>query len=273
MRVFSAKRVSALLMSTLLTGVATLPSLGAPANKALTASVSTDKQANANSANGLVGKAYVQMRSGNWAFAIGELCNALRFQRNNPLARRYLCYSLLQAGAPRDAISQLDALSQLKQAIPFDLCMRGDALQQLGESDKAVEALKAALQMDAKSDYIRTKLIEALQSYGKFQEASAICAEGYYGATTAPLRERYHETFNVLQQQRAILAQRNLGIQIAASPSYPMMPQQPAVQTAPALAQPAAATAKSGDKAAAAAADADNDDDTATASTAAKTTK
>lgn len=225
MQVFNARRaVSALLISTFAMTVTTTAGLTAPAKKD-----AAEKPADDGSA-AMIKKAYQDMTTGNWAFAVSELCTLLRTQRNNALARRYLCYSLLQAGAPRDAITQLDALSQMSTAIPFDLCMRGDALMQLGEGDKAIEALRAAMAMDQKSDYIRGKLIEALQTYGKFQEASAYCAEGYYAAK-GPLKDHYLEVFNTLQQQRALLAQRNLGIQIAATASYPMMPPQSITQS------------------------------------------
>ncbi len=64
--------------------------------------------------------------------------------------------------------------------------MRGDALAQLGESDKATEAYRKALEIAPRSDSAREKLIESLRQDGKFQEATALCAEGYFASRVGP---------------------------------------------------------------------------------------
>jgi tetratricopeptide (TPR) repeat protein len=89
--------------------------------------------------------------------------------------------------------------------------MRGQALQMMGEFDKAAEAYKAAIGMDPKNDYVRDKLIDALQTSGKYQEASAICADGYYGAADKKRKDHYLIVFNQIQEARAVLHEKSGG--------------------------------------------------------------
>jgi tetratricopeptide (TPR) repeat protein len=177
----------------------------------MTATTPTYAVPSPNDTMAFLKKAYSQIGSGNFDTAINTLCVAIRNDRNSVMARRYLCYALLQRGDARQAISQLDALAQLNQGIPFDLCMRGQALQMIGEFDKATEAYKAAMGMDPKNDYVREKLIDALQNSGKYQEASAICADGYYGTADRKMKDHYLESFNQIQTARAYLHEKSGG--------------------------------------------------------------
>jgi len=209
-------------------------------------------------AQALIGRAYGDMRASNWPFAVAELCAALRYDRNSVTARRYLCYSLLHTGNAQDALSQLNSLATLNQSIPFDECMRGEALTMIGESDKGLEALKNALSMDPSSDYIRNELVEMLQSYARYQEAAGYCAEGYFGAKSVPMKQRYLLLYNNLQQLRALLAQRTLGVQIATTSSFPMKVPPPRVK-------PGVADKTDAKKAATASEATDTDEDTSSA--------
>lgn len=153
----------------------------------------------------LLKRAYTQLASGSLDEAVGSLGAVLKLDRNNAIARRYLCYALLQRGDAREAIAQLDALSLLNCGIPYDLCMRGQALQLLGEYKKATEAFKAAIGLDPTSDYIRDKLIDSLQMSGDYKEAAAVCADGYYVSQDKRQKDHYLETFNQVQQARTYI--------------------------------------------------------------------
>jgi tetratricopeptide (TPR) repeat protein len=166
----------------------------------------------------LLKKAYAQLVSGNIDEAINILCLLIKNDRNNVSARRYLCYALLQRGDARQALEQLDALAQLNKGIAFDVCMRAQALQSLGELDKATGGFRAAMGMDPKSDYIRGKLIDSLQMSGKYQEASAVCAKGYYANTDKKVKDHYLQSFNSIQQARAYLRERG-GIEVTTTTS------------------------------------------------------
>jgi len=166
-------------------------------------SVPVPVQTNTSEVVELLKKAYSELGSGSVDQAVGTLCAVIKLDRNSAMGRRYLCYALLQRGEAREAIAQLDALAQLNCGIPFDLCMRGQALQLMGEYRKATEALKAAVGLDPTSDYIRDKLIDSLQMSGDYKEASAECADGYYAAQDKKLQNHYLEVYNQIQQARA----------------------------------------------------------------------
>jgi tetratricopeptide (TPR) repeat protein len=153
----------------------------------------------------LLKKAYAQLGSGSVDDAIGTLNSVIKLDRNSAMARRYLCYALIQRGEPREAISQLDALAQLNCGVPFDLCMRGQALQLLGEYKKATESFKAAIGLDPTSDYIRDKLIDSLQMSGDYKEAAAVCADGYYASQDKKQKDHYLDIFNQVQQARTYI--------------------------------------------------------------------
>jgi len=153
----------------------------------------------------LLKKAYSQLGSGSVDDAVGTLCAVIKLDRNSAMGRRYLCYALIQRGEAREAIAQLDALSYLNSGIPFDLCMRGQALQLLGEYRKATEALKAAIGLDPTSDYIREKLIDSLQMSGDYKEAAAVCADGYYASQDKKQKDHYLDVFNQVQQARTYI--------------------------------------------------------------------
>jgi tetratricopeptide (TPR) repeat protein len=268
MLLLSAKQIANSLLSAMLLGGCASPGWAAVAAGVKPARHANVKaggvavtQAPVSQASKLISRAYNEMRMQNWGFAISDLCTVLRYQRNNVGARRYLCYSLLQFGNAPDAIAQLDALATLNRGIPFDQCMRGEAFAAMGDTEKAVELLKSALAMDPTSDYVRAKLIDTLQSYGKYQDAAMICYEAYVNAKTAPTKAHYLTLFDMLQQERAILAQKTPGTKVATTSSFPILRS----QHGPALGAPNGATTK--DTKPAVAAD-DPDPDTPTPATA-----
>jgi tetratricopeptide (TPR) repeat protein len=207
-----------------------VPSEKASSDKAPTANPTATKAASTavspkpvTEADKLVARAYIDMRAQNWPYAVAALCQALKLERNNAMARRYLCYSLLQSGNAKDTVSQLDALATLNKGMALDMCMRGEALAAMGDNEKASDALREALEQDPNNDYIRGKVIETMQSLGKFQDAAMVCSEGYFAAKGAPQKKHYLVLFNTLQQQRAFMAQRTLGMQLANTNSFPMI--------------------------------------------------
>jgi tetratricopeptide (TPR) repeat protein len=221
----------AVMATTLLVGISAGPTLATVGRRpvARPAAKAVARPVSASDTSALIKQAYVMMGTSEWQDAISLLCLALRNQRNNVLARRYLCYCLLQSGDARNTVAQLDALAQLNRAIPFDLAMRGEALMQLGEADKSVEALKSALGMDTSSGYVREKLIQALRDTGRYQEAASVCAEGYFATKQANVRQRYLAIFNDIQQQKAVLSERNPGVQMVVTSPQPMLiPPKPA---------------------------------------------
>lgn len=208
----------------------------------------------------LLKQAYAEMGSANWATAIDELCRLIKNDPGNALARRYLAFSLMQSGNAREALSQLDALLPLGSPIPFDQCLRGDVLNLLGESDKASEAYRAALEMNPKSDYVRGKLIVSLRTATKYQAATAICAEGYFASQPGPIKDQYLSLFNELNRERVTVAQRNLGIQMEATLPFPLL-----IPTVPSKSATSPDDKKKIDSAQTADSDSDNDEEAAPA--------
>ncbi|HEY9757127.1 MAG TPA: tetratricopeptide repeat protein [Oculatellaceae cyanobacterium] len=98
----------------------------------------------------VVRTSYEQMRTGDFKGAIGNLKLALRADRNNIVARRYLAYCLLHIGEPREAAAQLLVLKEENQASASDLLLLGRAYNDLGNGLDAQGALLQCLKLDPK---------------------------------------------------------------------------------------------------------------------------
>jgi hypothetical protein len=153
--------------------------------------------------------AYNDLRLGQNDQAITDLCNILRADSNDIYARRYLCYALLQTGDAKNCLTQLDILARFNRSIAFDLCMRADALENLGQIDKGVETLKAANGMAPDNDYIRDAMIRQMQSANRLLEAIAACADGYYKTKDTQARQHYLELYYQLQSEQQLASQQS----------------------------------------------------------------
>lgn len=148
-------------------------------------------------------RSYMQMALGDYDNAIVTMVNALRREPNCAVMRRYLTYALLRRRAARAALDQLDAIQSLDGLVAYDQCMKGQALMMLGDTQKAVDSMKTASEMDPRNDYIRDRYIESLQVCGKYEDAAGVCANGFYTAKDAKMKGHYLAEFNQVQQALA----------------------------------------------------------------------
>lgn len=117
--------------------------------------------------------------------------------------RHNAIYSLLQAGKPREALSQLNAVATPG---PWDFYMRGQACQMIGEPLKAAEWYKTAVSQDAQNNLYRTKAVDALLAICKCDEAIQLCSEGSKLASDSYQRQRYDSKIKDIEKMKANFA-------------------------------------------------------------------
>ncbi len=96
----------------------------------------------------LLKKSYEQMIDGEFREAVDTQILAVKADKNNINARRYLSYSLLKIGASDEAIEQLHNLLSMTKATPIDMLMCGEACLQAGWLRNAERWFKEALTAD-----------------------------------------------------------------------------------------------------------------------------
>lgn len=101
--------------------------LVAPQGQALAAGVASSNDAKPAT---LLKKSYDQMVASEFREAIDTQIQAVKADKNNIDARRYLSYSLLKIGAAEEAIEQLNILLTMTKATPVDMLMCGEACLQ-----------------------------------------------------------------------------------------------------------------------------------------------
>ncbi|MBX9951986.1 MAG: hypothetical protein K2Y39_22630 [Candidatus Obscuribacterales bacterium] len=119
--------------------------LVAPQGQALAAGVASSNDAKPAT---LLKKSYDQMVASEFREAIDTQIQAVKADKNNIDARRYLSYSLLKIGAAEEAIEQLNILLTMTKATPVDMLMCGEACLQAGKLKAAEQWFKKALVAD-----------------------------------------------------------------------------------------------------------------------------
>lgn len=119
--------------------------LSAPVQEASAAGVSSGLEAKPAT---LLKKSYEQMIDGEFRDAVDTQILAVKADKNNINARRYLSYSLLKIGASDEAIEQLHNLLSMTKATPIDMLMCGEACLQAGQLRNAERWFKEAITAD-----------------------------------------------------------------------------------------------------------------------------
>ncbi len=133
----------------------------------------------------LLKKSYDQMIDGEFRDAIDTQILAVRADKNNINARRYLSYSLLKIGASDEAIEQLNNLLSMTKATPIDMLMCGEACLQAGRLKNAERWFKEAMTADPQLASARIGLANVVAARKK-------AASPAIGAT-APLTDEIAE--------------------------------------------------------------------------------
>jgi tetratricopeptide (TPR) repeat protein len=155
------------------------------------------------SANDFVQKAYEQMRHDQFDTAVPLLCEAIKLERNNVSARRYLAFALVEQGQLNDALEQLKLLDQIDNQNGFSPYMRGVVLEKMGEPTRAADCYSAAVKREPKNDYFRKRAINSLIMMSRYDDASALCLEGVKLSTDMDQRKFYD---NQLKHTRTLSA-------------------------------------------------------------------
>jgi tetratricopeptide (TPR) repeat protein len=133
----------------------------------------------------LLKKSYDQMIDGEFRDAVDTQILAVKADKNNINARRYLSYSLLKIGASDEAIEQLHNLLSMTKATPMDMLMCGEACLQAGRLKNAERWFKEAMTADPQLASARIGLANVVAARKK---AASPAIE-----VTAPLTEESAE--------------------------------------------------------------------------------
>jgi len=106
----------------------------------------------------LMRSAYDCMLNGKFSSAIKCEIQALRINRNNVMARRYLGYSFLRAGMLSSAIEQMKIVLQHDRPTLSDMCIYGEACLESRDYKSAQTWFECALKEDSTSKWARNGL-------------------------------------------------------------------------------------------------------------------
>lgn len=120
--------------------------------------------------NGLLRKAYDEMLNGRFEQAVNLQIAAVKADRNNLTARRYLGYSLLKTGSPDKAIEQLEIALQRSTPSAVDMCVFGEACLQCGKIALAQSWFEKALATDSKMESARAGLRNVTAARIRYEE-------------------------------------------------------------------------------------------------------
>ena len=115
------------------------------------------------------------MLRGNFQAAVDTQIKAVRTNRDNVLARRYLGYSLLRVGAPDDAIEQLWFVTRMTNPNALDLYLCGEAYLRTHRYDYAEMAFNDALDLDQNFLLAKGGLVKIMIAQNKYDEALKTC--------------------------------------------------------------------------------------------------
>lgn len=106
----------------------------------------------------LLQKSYEEMLSGKFEQAMKNQIVAVKADRNNLTARRYLGYSLLRLGLPDKALEQLQFVIDGSTLTPVDMCIFGEASFECGKLSLAQSWFEKALALDPTMEFARVGL-------------------------------------------------------------------------------------------------------------------
>ncbi|HNB21015.1 MAG TPA: hypothetical protein PKZ32_01270 [Candidatus Melainabacteria bacterium] len=106
----------------------------------------------------LLKKSYTQMVASEFRDAIDTQIQAVKADKNNVDARRYLSYSLLQIGACEEAMDQLNILLTMIKPTAVDMLLCGEACLQAGKLKQAEQWFKKALNANPRLNCARVGL-------------------------------------------------------------------------------------------------------------------
>jgi tetratricopeptide (TPR) repeat protein len=151
---------------------------------------SSDADAVDTSSAALLKRAYEQLKAQNFEGATGTLCQSIKSNGDTPAARRYLSYTLLQRGLPKEALNQIEIVSN---PIGFDYFMRGLAHESMGEIKEATAAFQKAVEKEPDNDYFRTKAIKNSIMLSQYHQAAALSQAGGTTTKDSKLKKFYED--------------------------------------------------------------------------------
>lgn len=126
----------------------------------------------------LVRRGYDLMLKGDAEKAEQYLIEAVRKKPNDASARRYLAYTLVEAGANEQAAQQFAALAKVQPLPPGDMLMYAKSLVDGNKVGEGIHIYYAMVTADPLNDRARKALIEALIQSGASGKAKQLAEEG-----------------------------------------------------------------------------------------------
>jgi tetratricopeptide (TPR) repeat protein len=139
--------------------------------------------------NVLLESGYKDLAKGRAQRSIEELSRAVQLYPNDPRARRYLAYALLEARQPLGALEQFKHLATLGQQTVDDQMMMADAFRESGRPKEAIRICKRCLDIDESNVKAYAKMARAYAALGFPEKAIEVCQTGMKVASTAEQQE------------------------------------------------------------------------------------
>lgn len=131
----------------------------------------------ANTSDVLTRRGYVLVQSGSFKLAVAVLKNAVQLNPNDVNARRYLSFALMQLGDYSNAGEQLKAIAKIGTLTAADYYLSGSINVRLGNSDRALQEYRSALQLEPDMLAAKVGVIELFVLASDFQGATFLCAD------------------------------------------------------------------------------------------------
>ncbi len=132
--------------------------------------------------------AWLRFVEGDYEGAAERFSRAIELEPNTPCHYHYRGLSLLQAGRPREAITDLGVAIAAAPDSPDAFLCRGQARFQLGEFDEAMDDLSAAVRIDPDAPNARAWRALVFLAAGLVQRAKDDAEEVLRGGTGSALR-------------------------------------------------------------------------------------
>ncbi|HEY9791250.1 MAG TPA: tetratricopeptide repeat protein, partial [Candidatus Obscuribacterales bacterium] len=147
----------------------------------------------------LVKRGYELMLAGNSDDAAQYLVEAVKRSPNDASARRYLAYTLIEAGESGEAVDQFAALTKMQSLPPGDMLMYAKALNDAKQPEQAVNVYRAILAADQTNDRARTQLINLYTATGDKEKAIRLAQEGIQASPN--MKDSYQELIKKIQDK------------------------------------------------------------------------
>lgn len=153
--------------------------------------IGSNQRSSDSDAQMLTMKGYELLRTGNAQQAISVLRAALRDHPENTNARKYLAYALVTSGDGYAAADQFAVLSKMHALLPDDLLPFGKALQQTGETRRAINEYENYVCLRPSNTQARLELIDMYQRTGQASKAWECLREGMRRARNDAERQKF----------------------------------------------------------------------------------